>query len=142
MSKGKLDFSYNVTFQSERKKDKPSNCIYLIGGSKNRVCQHKDNFGAYCFDSKNCKYRVKETVNGNDNKSIENSEKPCKKSIKIDENELKSMVGQCYHHSIFGHGKVVAIGNKTLIFDFEGKTKNIQYEMFLDCLNKKLISKT
>ena len=85
MYKGKIDYPYQNIYQSQRKKDKAADCIYL---DEKRECHCKDNKYDYlsrCNHASICKYRVRSTeqpknINKTsvikDNKQIEHIE-PC-----------------------------------------------------------------
>ena len=60
MYKGKLDYSYSLQYQSQRKKEKSADCIYL---DEHRVCNcpNFENNGMKCFNATYCSKLVRES---------------------------------------------------------------------------------
>lgn len=69
--KGKIDYPHSIQHQSQRKKEKPVDCIYC---TEQRECQKKECYYylGKCFDSTHCKYKVKENEQSFNNKNVPN----------------------------------------------------------------------
>lgn len=130
MYKGRIDYPYQNIYQSQRKKNKAADCIFL---DEKRECHCKDNQYDYlsrCSHASTCKYRIKSTeqpipVKANpvvpDNKEIEPIE-PCPfaigehvliKTYKINEQNK--------------HGAIFDIQGNILLIQIENKIKKYQW---------------
>ena len=73
--KGKKDYYWHITYDKDRKKDKPANCIFLC---EDRICHNKESseYLAKCFRASWCPLREKEAEIGQyEAEAIDNEKK-------------------------------------------------------------------
>ena len=132
MSKGRLDYSYDIIYQSQRKKDKVADCIYL---DEARQCHCQDNDYVYlsrCNNATYCKYRIRSTEQESAVQNIITTTttikhkpvdiKPCPFNVGD-----RVIVKSFPYSQKFNNGVVINIENNMLSIEIDGILKKYQW---------------
>lgn len=128
MSKGRLDYSYDIIYQSQRKKDKVADCIYL---DESRQCHCQDNNYVYlsrCNNATYCKYRIRSTEQESAVQNIITT--PIKhKPVNVELCPFKVgdqvIVKPFLYSQKFNNGVVVNVENNMISIEVDGILKKI-----------------
>ena len=131
MSKGRLDYSYDIIYQSQRKKDKVADCIYL---DEERQCHCQDNNYVYlsrCNNATYCKYRIRSTEQESAVQNIITTTTIKHKPVDIEPCPFN--VGDCVmvksfpYSQKFNNGVVVNVENNIISIEVDRMLKKYQW---------------